>query len=239
MIHPPSRPNSVQLPASIVFSESPLPEHDLVGGVCFRSRDASASAIDTVVVHSCYVPDAVRAPDPSLVPQTLGDKEALALRAQWKASSDPRFENAALFTLLKGRYGERGLERFCVDGVKAMFEFYGVSAHYVVTRNGEVIELVHPELLAFHAGRSKLPSDGRESVNGFSVGIELLADEVSGYTDSQLAALRALVDGLMLHYPITAVYGHSDIAPERKTDPWNFNWQQFLSGLKQRPTFHP
>lgn len=239
MMHPPSRPNSVQLPASVVCSASPLPEHDLVGGVCFRARTVSASGIDTVIIHSCYVPDSVRAPDSTLIPQSLGDTEALALRAQWKASGDARFENAALFTLLKGRYGERGLERFCVDGIKAMFEFYGVSAHYIITRSGEVVELVAPELLAFHAGSSKLPSDGRESVNGFSVGIELLADEASGYTESQLMSLRELVNSLMTHYPITALYGHSDIAPERKTDPWQFDWKLFLSGLNQCPPFHP
>ncbi len=50
------------------------------------------------------------------------------------------------------------------------------------------------------------------------------------YSDAQYQSLNQLVNELTKHYPmITAqrICGHSDIAPERKTDPGPaFNWQR-------------
>ena len=51
-----------------------------------------------------------------------------------------------------------------------------VSAHYLVSREGEVFRLVDEKYVAWHAGKSKLP-DGtniKGSCNDFSIGIEVM-----------------------------------------------------------------
>jgi N-acetylmuramoyl-L-alanine amidase len=98
-----------------------------------------------------------------------------------------------------------------------------VSAHYVISRAGEVFRLVDDSRAAWHAGRSSWNYYGVDvgglSINRRSIGIEL---EGSGdFSVKQLTALYLLVTGLMLQYHIPAglVLGHKEIAPGRKTDP--------------------
>ena len=113
--------------------------------------------------------------------------------------------------------------------MKDIFQFYGVSAHYLIDREGAIFELVRPELLAFHAGTSRLPSDGRERVNNFSIGIELLATPQDGYTEAQYRSLARLTRQLRVRFPIAHVYGHHHIAPDRKVDPEGFDWKRFIA----------
>lgn len=123
--------------------------------------------------------------------------------------------------------------------VKAIFEAYGVSAHYLITRDGTIIRLVPEDWVAWHAGVSKMPSpDGREMVNTFSIGIELLsrhpddAPEIANgsepaYTEAQYASLLKLMAAIQGRWPIHYVVGHDEIAPERKQDPGPlFNWSR-------------
>ena len=110
-----------------------------------------------------------------------------------------------------------------------------VSAHYVVGRDGRVVQMVRDEDVAWHAGHSamrpNLP-DGdpaqEPNVNSFSIGIELVGTADSGFTDRQLASLYALVEVLIARYRIAPerVVGHCHIAPGRKIDPDGFD-QQF------------
>jgi len=208
-----------------------LPEKDLAGGVCFKPR-IDGTIIDVLVIHSCYVPESIRNADRELFAGQTGEAAFIAMRAKWKETNDTKYENAALLALLEGRFGSAGFEKYNLESIKSMFEFYGVSAHYVVDRSGKIFELVSPELLAFHAGPSKLPIDGRTSVSGFSIGIELLADEHDGYTESQLNALVNLSKELMLRFPIKTLCRHSDVAPERKTDPWGFDWDGYVREIR-------
>jgi AmpD protein len=124
--------------------------------------------------------------------------------------------------------GEKELSTYSVSAIKTIFRFYGVSAHYVLDREGTIHELVPPDKLAFHAGKSKMPApeDGRESVNNFSIGIELLGTETSGFTEAQYQSLQWLIGNLKQTFPIKNLLGHSQIAPGRKTDPHNFNWSR-------------
>jgi N-acetyl-anhydromuramyl-L-alanine amidase AmpD len=100
-----------------------------------------------------------------------------------------------------------------------------VSAHYLIDRRGTVYRLVDDKDIAYHAGTSKMP-DGRKNVNDFSIGIEMMNTEDGQYTKAQYAAVNSLVDSLKSRYPIKSVVGHADIAPGRKTDPWNFDWKR-------------
>ena len=90
---------------------------------------------------------------------------------------------------------------------------------------------------AWHAGRSKMPTDGREGVNDFSIGIELAASHpkddatvktaADAYTEAQYDSLSKLIAHLCGKYDISAVVGHDEIAPERKTDPGPlFQWDR-------------
>lgn len=105
-----------------------------------------------------------------------------------------------------------------------------VSAHFFIRRDGTVIQFVPCGKRAWHAGVSNW--QGRERCNDFSVGIELEGNGTVPFTDTQYAALIELTQCLRAHYPIEHIAGHSDIAPERKTDPGPcFDWQRYLSRL--------
>lgn len=116
-----------------------------------------------------------------------------------------------------------------------------VSSHYVITRKGEVYQLVEDEKRAWHAGRSQLGEE--KNVNNFSLGIELeggltLANRWLAYTDFQLESLVKLCKIKMIQYSIEIerVVGHSTVAPERKIDPEGkengFPWSLFRRALQ-------
>lgn len=118
--------------------------------------------------------------------------------------------------------GRAAIDRLCDPASK-------VSAHYVVEENGDVLRLVDEEMRAWHAGVASWA--GINDVNGRSIGIEI----VNGghdfgsppYPDVQMQAVERLCQEILLRHPIMprSVVAHSDIAPERKTDPgeW-FDW---------------
>ena len=108
-----------------------------------------------------------------------------------------------------------------------------VSSHFLIRRDGALVQFVACGLRAWHAGDSSF--EGREGCNDFSIGIELEGDDTSAYEAGQYATLIALTDGLSARYPIAAVAGHSDIAPGRKTDPGPlFDWAFYLAGTRSR-----
>lgn len=100
-----------------------------------------------------------------------------------------------------------------------------VSAHYVIGRDGRVVQMVRDDDVAWHAGRSVLA--GQANVNRFSLGIELVGTADSGFPDAQMAALFALVAALVRKYriPPARIVGHRDIAPGRKIDPDGYRGQ--------------
>lgn len=95
-----------------------------------------------------------------------------------------------------------------------------VSAHFFITRPGEINQFVACQDRAWHAGISYW--QGRTACNDFSIGIELEGDEYTPYTQAQYDALLPLMMSLKRHYPLQQVVGHQDIAPGRKTDPGPF-----------------
>lgn len=100
-----------------------------------------------------------------------------------------------------------------------------VSAHFLIRRDGELLQFVPCAKRAWHAGKSMWR--GRERCNDFSVGIELEGADEIPFEDAQYTRLRALIAALRGYYPIAEVTGHSDIAPGRKTDPGRaFDWSK-------------
>ena len=101
-----------------------------------------------------------------------------------------------------------------------------VSSHFLITRTGKLIQFVSTANKAWHAGASSFL--GREKCNDFSIGIELEGDGDSVFEEPQYQALANLMTKLGNRYPQLQVAGHSDIAPERKTDPGkSFDWKKF------------
>jgi AmpD protein len=100
-----------------------------------------------------------------------------------------------------------------------------VSSHFLIRRDGELVQYVPCDRRAWHAGRSNW--QGRDNCNDFSIGIELEGTDHDPYTSAQYARLNELVTLLRQHYgiPPQALAGHDQIAPGRKTDPGPaFDW---------------
>lgn len=108
-----------------------------------------------------------------------------------------------------------------------------VSAHFLIRRDGETIQFVACGKRAWHAGVSSWR--GRERCNDFSIGIELEGDDHQPFAVAQYAALIRLTRRLCRNYPISGIAGHSDIAPQRKTDPGpHFEWAHYLGSLDRK-----
>ncbi|HYK13894.1 MAG TPA: 1,6-anhydro-N-acetylmuramyl-L-alanine amidase AmpD [Burkholderiales bacterium] len=100
-----------------------------------------------------------------------------------------------------------------------------VSAHFLVRRDGELIQFVPCAKRAWHAGESAWR--GRSRCNDFSVGVELEGADDQPFADIQYAELAPLITALQRAYGALEIVGHSDIAPARKTDPGPcFDWQR-------------
>ena len=98
-----------------------------------------------------------------------------------------------------------------------------VSAHFLIRRDGELIQFVSCAQRAWHAGVSCWKD--RKECNDFSLGIELEGCDEQSFEDAQYTRLANLIAHLRAQYPIEAVVGHADIAPGRKTDPGPcFDW---------------
>jgi N-acetyl-anhydromuramoyl-L-alanine amidase len=110
-----------------------------------------------------------------------------------------------------------------------------VSAHLLIRRDGEIVQYVAFNQRAWHAGISNYQGQGL--CNDFSIGIELEGTETISYTTEQYQQLAKVIKLLWQHYPSLnkkQITGHSDIAPQRKTDPGDsFQWSELWRLLEQ------
>jgi len=98
-----------------------------------------------------------------------------------------------------------------------------VSAHFLVRRDGSLVQFVACSKRAWHAGESNWR--GRERCNDFSIGVELEGVDDQTYADPQYKRLAELAAVLRRRYPFIDMVGHADIAPGRKSDPGPaFDW---------------
>jgi len=101
-----------------------------------------------------------------------------------------------------------------------------VSAHFLVRRDGQIVQFASCHQRAWHAGISCFA--GRARCNDFSIGIELEGVDEVPYEEAQYVALQSLTRALRACYPLDAVRGHEHIAPGRKTDPGPaFDWVRY------------
>jgi AmpD protein len=153
----------------------------------FCDERAEGAIIDTLVIHSMWVPDAAQPDDPEVCLRCLAEHK--------------------------------------------------VSAHFIIARDGRVWRLVPEHRRAWHAGVSRL-HDGRQEVNHFSIGVELLTKEKTKFTPIQYDRLVELTAELVRRLPLTYIVGHEDIAEPagRKKDPGPlFDWEKLRDLIDADP----
>jgi AmpD protein len=141
-------------------------------------------------------------------------------------------------SLPPGVYGGDEIERFFTNRLDCDAHPYydrlrgvAVSAHFVVRRDGEVLQFVSCDARAWHAGPSVF--EGRENCNDYSVGIELEGLEGERFELAQYGAVVGVLRALAKRYPLRAVVGHEHVAPDRKCDPGaGFDWAFLQRSLR-------
>jgi N-acetylmuramoyl-L-alanine amidase len=106
----------------------------------------------------------------------------------------------------------------------------GVSSHYLVSRDGTVLQLVDENRRAWHAGASWW--GGQTDMNSASIGIELDNTGEETYPDIQITALIALLADIRARHniPRANFLAHADVAPARKSDPSEFfPWERLAA----------
>jgi AmpD protein len=140
-------------------------------------------------------------------------------------------------SLPPGEYGGDAIERLFTNRLDpAGHPYFGaiaslrVSSHFLIRRDGELLQFVPLAKRAWHAGASAWR--GRARCNDFSVGIELEGAEGAPFEPAQYRRLRELLHALRARLPLRAIAAHSDVAPGRKTDPGaGFDWPALLAAL--------
>tara|TARA_B100001250_G_scaffold288269_1_gene250055 strand:- start:2761 stop:3300 length:540 start_codon:yes stop_codon:yes gene_type:complete len=106
-----------------------------------------------------------------------------------------------------------------------------VSSHIYIKRNGEVIQFVPFDKRAWHAGESSYM--GVPDCNDYSIGIELEGFNDDIFSEEQYNSLIIATKEILKEYPMIKkdnITGHSNVAPNRKTDPGNgFDWKRYLN----------
>lgn len=134
--------------------------------------------------------------------------------------------------IIHSTFNNSGGEKYDIDLVIKQFYRYGVSSHYVIGKDGRIFLLVKEKNVAYHAGNSQLPN-GQTNVNTVSIGIEIMTSFDEAPTEEQIQALVLLVKDIQKRHKIEFILRHSDIAPVRKTDPWNMDWEGFLKRIEE------
>ena len=140
-------------------------------------------------------------------------------------------------SLPPGEYGTGAIERLFTNRLDGSAHPYfeqlrglEVSAHFVVLRDGELLQFVSCDRRAWHAGASHWR--GRSDCNDFSIGIELEGLEGTSFAPAQYLALGRLMQDIAERHGVVSVAGHEHVAPGRKHDPGgNFDWPLLIALL--------
>ncbi|NLD94282.1 MAG: N-acetylmuramoyl-L-alanine amidase [Fibrobacter sp.] len=131
-----------------------------------------------------------------------------------------------------------------VKTIMKIFCDFSVSSHFLIDRGGVIYRLVPENMKAWHCGGSRMPHpDNRTAVNNFSIGIELMATAISGFTSIQydsLAKLALLIENK--YQRKFKLVGHDMVANEAvvneglrkdiKVDPGQyFSWSSLLKRI--------
>jgi len=140
-------------------------------------------------------------------------------------------------SLPPGEYGGDAIERLFTNRLDwdehpyyQQIRGLQVSSHFVLRRDGELLQFVSCDQRAWHAGRSQWL--GRDNCNDFSVGIELEGLEGETFEEAQYLVLPRLLQAIAGQYPVRHIAGHEHVAPGRKIDPGpGFDWPRLQASL--------
>jgi N-acetyl-anhydromuramyl-L-alanine amidase AmpD len=106
------------------------------------------------------------------------------------------------------------------------------STHYLITREGNIIQLVRDSDRAWHVSSLIRYSEAQRLVN-VSLSIHLVGDNLSTFTEEQNASLTKLCKYLLhiYHLPPSSIYPHSYFEPSKEC-PALFDIQKFRLQLK-------
>lgn len=118
-------------------------------------------------------------------------------------------------------------ERYMLDNKWPDHRMYA-SAHVMIGREGEVWKLVEFDKQAYHAGASIM--NGRANCNRWTLGIELIGAQDSGFSKAQYVALVDLLIDLEARYGFSRdnVQGHDRV-----------RWAAIDEGSDKRPKYDP
>ena len=170
------------------------------------------------------------------------DKDGRCPQAHFQASPncDARAESTLVdllvihnISLPPGQFGGPWIEDlfanrldFDADPYFQQLQTLRVSSHFLIRRDGSLLQFVPTILRAWHAGVSSFC--GRERCNDFSIGIELEGTDFTPFEPVQYQTLAALTAALQARHSLTNVVGHEHVSPERKTDPGPFfSWETY------------
>jgi hypothetical protein len=109
-----------------------------------------------------------------------------------------------------------------------------VSVHYYVARDGTVHHFVNDNDIAYDVGATTGPLAHLNNQTTIGIEQEHIDRNPDGssnpYPDAQVRGAASLAASLMRRYPnltINDFVGHSQVAPERKQDPYNYPWDKF------------
>lgn len=153
------------------------------------------------------------------------------------AGASPELIVIHSISLPPGQYGGDEIERLFTNRLDwnahpyfAQIRGLEVSSHFVVRRDGELLQFVSCEQRAWHAGTSQWR--GRANCNDFSIGIELEGLEGLTFEAAQYETLLVLLKRLARRYRISGIAGHEHVAPGRKQDPGpGFDWRRVVAAL--------
>ena len=205
-----------------------LPWHNRAPIVKRRRSSQHACARALAVDADGRVPGAAQLPSPNC--DDRPEDTPISLLVVHGISLPPgRFGGDAIQRLFTNRLDARAHPSF------ATVADLRVSAHFLIRRDGALLQFVDCARRAWHAGESSWR--GRARCNDFSIGIELEGTDTRPYTAAQYRALGRLARALMCRYSIVDIAGHSDVAPGRKTDPGPaFDWKRFARRIGRAPS---
>ncbi len=122
----------------------------------------------------------------------------------------------------------------CEPDIEDVLDKRGLSAHYVIHKDGTILQCVDESKRAYHAYPAFWDKvGGRENnMNAHSIGIEIenpTFGAATHYTDAAMISLIPLCNSIIArhHIPPHNVIGHSDINPVGKADPGRlFPWME-------------
>jgi hypothetical protein len=157
--------------------------------------------------------------------------------ARWVAASSANWRRA-------DRPDDYGIDRVVIhvtqgslkSAVKAFEDpAHGAAAHYIVSQDGHVTQMIRELDVAFHAGNREY--------NERSVGIEHegFVDRPQDFTDAMYTASARLTAGICGRYGIPVdrkhIIGHVEVPGTDHTDPGpHWDWGRYMTLVRRAPS---